>query len=63
MGGVNGDVFLADASASQIDDLVRSLIECMAPGGGFIMHVIPGVYAGVPWDRVLSLVDAWKKYA
>ena len=57
------DLFLANASPSEIDRTVREILELMAPGGGFILHIIPGVYSGVPWANVLSLVEAWKKYA
>lgn len=63
MGGINGDLFLANASPSEIDQAARETLELMTPGGGFIMHIIPGVYSGVPWANVLRLVEAWKKYA
>ena len=63
MGGINGDLHLANASASEIDQYVRQTLEAMASGGGFILHVIPGIYAGVPWAHVLNLVEAWQKYA
>jgi uroporphyrinogen-III decarboxylase len=63
MGGINGDLQLARASASEIDEAVRQLLELMAPGGGFIIHVIPSIYPGVPWQNVLCMVEAWKKYA
>ena len=63
MGGINGDLFLANASPEEIDQTVGETLELMAPGGGFIMHVIPGIYSGVPWAKVLSLIDAWRKYA
>jgi len=63
MGGINGDLFLAKASADEIDDWVRRLLELVSPGGGFIGHVTPGIYPGVPWKNVLSLVSAWQKYA
>ena len=51
MGGINGDLHLANASPEEIDDDVRRTLELMAPGGGFILHVIPGVYGGVPWPQ------------
>jgi hypothetical protein len=54
---------LANADAAETDRVVRETIELMAPGGGFILHPIPGVYAGVPWEKVLLLVEAWKRYA
>lgn len=63
MGGINGDVFLANASPPEIDDCVRQTLELMSAGSGFILHVIPGVYAGIPWGNVLELVQAWKRYA
>jgi hypothetical protein len=63
MGGINGDLFLSNASPLEIDQKVRETLELMAPGGGFIMHIIPGIYSGVPWAAVLRLVEAWKKYA
>jgi len=63
MGGINGDVFLANASSPEVDDCVRQTLELMSPGSGFILHVIPGVYAGIPWCNVLKLVQAWKRYA
>jgi len=63
MGGINCDVMLANATDDQIAHTVRETIEMMSPGGGFILHLIPGIYAGVPWDRVLALVKAWKLHA
>jgi hypothetical protein len=63
MGGINGDVFLPRASAEEIDQTVQETLALMAPGGGFILHVVPGVYFTAPWEKVLALVDAWKKHA
>lgn len=63
MGGINCDVMLARASDDEIRRTVERTLALMAPGGGFILHLIPGVYAGVPWDRVLALVKAWKEVA
>ncbi len=63
MGGINGDTFLPKASVEEIDRTVRDTLALMAPGGGFILHVVPGIYFTAPWDKVLCLVDAWQKYA
>lgn len=63
MGGINADLMLAGSDESHIETAVRETIELMSPGGGFIMHAIPGVYAGVPWEKVTTLVDIWKRYA
>jgi uroporphyrinogen-III decarboxylase len=63
MGGINGDLHLANATPEEIDEAVRRTLELMAQGGGFILHIIPGVYGGVPWSNVLRAVDCWKKIA
>ena len=63
MGGINTDLMLTNSKPAEIERTVRETIELMAPGGGFILHPIPGVYAGVPWDKILCLVESWKKYA
>jgi len=63
MGGINCDLMLANASDEQIERTVSQTLELMSPGGGFILHPIPGIYAGVPWDRALALVNAWKRNA
>ena len=61
MGGINCDVLLANAGRQEVDALVGETIELMAPGGRFIMHLVPGVYAGVPWEKVQWLIEAWKE--
>ena len=63
MGGMNCDVWLANATREEIDEEVRNTLERMAPGGRFILHPIPGIYAGVPWQKVVWMIDSWKKYA
>ena len=63
MGGVNCDIMLSSASEQEIDNMVRETLELMAPGGRFILQPIPGVYSGVPWQKVEQLIQAWKKFA
>ena len=63
MGGINCDVLLANATREEVDELVLHTIDLMSPGGRFIMHLVPGVYAGVPWQKVQWLVDSWKEHA
>jgi len=63
MGGLNVDVWLPHAEPNEIDAYIKDMIELMAPGGGFILHPIPGIYAGVPWEKILLMVQAWKRYA
>ena len=63
MGGINCDLSLAQASREEVDETVRSTLDLMAPGGRFIMHLIPGIYAGVPWEKVEWLIESWRRYA
>ncbi len=63
MGGLNGDLQLANATPEEIDEAVRCTLDLMAPGGGFILHITPGVYGGVPWSNVLRAVACWRQIA
>ena len=63
MGGVNLDVWLCQAEPVEIEAKIRETMEKMAPGGRFILHPIPGVYAGTPWKQIEMMIAAWKKYA
>lgn len=63
MGGINCDMLLANADREQVTQLVAETLDLMSPGGRFIMHLVPGVYAGVPWQKVLQLIDDWKHHA
>ena len=63
MGGLNCDLFLAHASRGQVHEAIAGTLELMSPGGRFILHPIPGIYAGVPWEKVLWAIDAWKECA
>jgi hypothetical protein len=56
-------LFLANASPEAIDRSVFETLDLLSPGGGFIMHIIPGIYSGVPWANVLRLVESWARYA
>lgn len=61
-GGINADVMLAGASRDAIRETVEETIRLMAPGGGFVMEPIPALYAGVPWEKILALIEAWKEW-
>ena len=59
-GAVNTDLMLANASSEEIRRTVSETVELMAPGGGFVMAPIPALYAGVPWEKMWIMIDAWK---
>ncbi len=63
MGGLNCDVWLAGASQNQVNQYIPELFATLAPGGRFILHPIPGVYAEVPWHKVEWVIEAWRKHA
>jgi len=63
MGGLNVDVWLLNADRRETEDFIKNLLKRMAPGGKFILHPIPGVYAGVPWEKIEWVIENWKKYA
>jgi uroporphyrinogen-III decarboxylase len=63
MGGVNLDVWLANAEQAEIEGKIKETMDKLAPGGRFILHPIPGIYAGTPWEKIEMMVNAWKKHA
>ena len=63
MGGVNVDVWLANAEQAEIEETIHDTLKQMAPGGRFILYPIPGIYAGVPWEKIEIMIAAWKKHA
>lgn len=63
MGGLNCDVWLVNASRSDVDQYIPDIVEQMSSEGRFILHPIPGVYGGVPWEKVEWVIDAWKQCA
>ncbi len=45
-----------------VDKMVKNAMDAMAPGGGFVLYPIPGVYAEAKWEYVLEMIEAWKRY-
>ena len=63
MGGLNMDVLVTNANREEVDGLIRTTIERMAPGGRFMLYPVPGLYGGCPWEKVEWMIESWKKYA
>ncbi len=61
MGGLNSAVMLSQWSDEQIRAAVRQAIEIMAPGGGFILYPVDAIFNTQPWDKVLLMIEEWKK--
>ncbi|MBI2501751.1 MAG: hypothetical protein HYW07_00755 [Candidatus Latescibacteria bacterium] len=62
-GGVNGFVTVELGTREEIDAAVRAAIETLGPGG-FILSPVDNVRdpKDAVWEKVLSLIEAWKKY-
>jgi len=56
-------LIICDAEQHEVDTCIEDMIELMTAGGGFILHPIPGVYAGVPWEQIMLMIQAGKRYA
>jgi len=63
MGGLNSAVMLSQWSDEQIRAAVRQALEIMAPGGGFILYPVDAIFNTQPWDKVLLVIDEWKRCA
>ena len=58
VGGVSTQRALSFGSAAEIRREVRSCIEGMAPGGGYIMAPAKSIMPGVPVENAAALIDA-----
>ena len=62
-GGVNACVTVGTGSDRDIDTAVRTAIETLGPRG-FILNASIYFYDDdVTWERFMTLVEAWRKYA
>ena len=62
-GGVNGFVTVERGSPMDVRQSVRSSMELLAPGGGFILSPVDNVTRNEPlvWANVDALIDEWRK--
>jgi uroporphyrinogen-III decarboxylase len=63
MGGLNSAVMLSQWDDEQIRAAVGRALEIMAPGGGFILYPVDAIFNTQPWEKVLVMIDEWKKLA
>jgi hypothetical protein len=63
MGGLNSAVMLSQWTDEQIRLAVRQALEILAPEGGFILYPVDAIFNIQPWDKVLLLIDEWKRCA
>jgi len=61
-GGVNSYITLGQTD-EEIKRSVRKAIECLAPGGGFILSAVDAVLDEVPSEGLGSMIEAWREFA
>jgi uroporphyrinogen decarboxylase len=61
MGGLNSAVMFSQWSDEQIRAAVGQALEIMAPGGGFILYPVDAMFNNQPWEKVLVMIDEWKR--
>ncbi|MCC7262990.1 MAG: hypothetical protein IT369_10750 [Candidatus Latescibacteria bacterium] len=62
-GGINGFITVELGTKEEIDAAVRAAVGTLGPGG-FILSPVDNVRdpSDLVWEKVLSLIAAWKKY-
>ena len=61
-GGVDTQRVLGVASPEEIRGHVRSNIDALAPGGGFVFAAVHDIQANVPPENVMAMYEAWREY-
>jgi uroporphyrinogen decarboxylase len=61
-GGVDTQRVLGVASPEEIREHVRTNIEALAPGGGFVFAAVHDIQANVPPENVMAMYEAWQEY-
>ena len=60
-GGINSDVTLGEGGEKDIERAVDRAMDVLAPGGGFLLWPVWSVYHQVPWSKIETLINAWKR--
>lgn len=71
-GGMNGYLQVVRASQDEVEQAVRSAMDALAPGGGFVLCPVDDVGLGgtdqntdamwqKAWDNVVHMVETWKR--
>lgn len=62
-GGVNGHLTVEQSAEEAVRQEVRTAMETLAPGGGFILSPVDNVREDTPISRrnVTALIDEWRK--
>ena len=58
LGGVNSEVTLIQGTPEEVAEATRQAISICAPGGGFVLAPIGGVWPEVPWKNVETMIRA-----
>ena len=61
-GGVDTQQVLGVASPAEIRGHVRSNIDALAPGGGFVFAAVHDIQANVPPANIMAMHEAWQEY-
>ena len=56
-GGVNSEVTLTRGTRKEVARATQEAIEACAPGGGFILAPVAGVWRGIPWENVETMIQ------
>ena len=62
-GGVNGFVTMEMGTPDEVRAEVRSALETLAPGGGFILSPVDNVTQNTErvWENIRALIDEWRQ--
>ena len=61
-GGVDTQNILNYGNQQDVKDNVKSNIEALAPGGGFVFAAVHDIQADVPPENITAMWEAWREF-
>jgi len=61
-GAIDTQHVLPNATPRQVKDHVRTNVEILKPGGGYVFNNVHNIQLGVPPENIVALFDAAYEY-
>jgi len=61
-GGMNSGITLGTGTSQEVREAVRTAMETLGSGGGFILSPVDALFPDTPWENVHAMIEAWREF-